>query len=205
MSDERVAGADGSALRPLRTWWWVILLTVGASMGVSAWLTARQKPVYRATTTLVVTPIAEITDTGDVLRSLDTLERRGVVATIAKIPSAPETMDAVARRLDVDPASLRGYSLSASVPPYTFLLKVECTGRDPKTVAEVADAAGRVLDQRAREFYRIFTLPELAAAERPRGPIHPQPRRNQVVAALLGLFVGVVAAYGFDGLRGRRT
>jgi capsular polysaccharide biosynthesis protein len=194
------AEASASPLRPLVRSWWLVLLCVAAAAGASTWLTSRQTPTYRATTTLVVAPTSEVHETSDVLRSLDTLERRGVVATLAKIPSAPETLLDVAQELGRDPAELRGYALSASVPPYTYVLQLEATGRDARLATDVANAAARVVDRRARDLYRIFALRTLASAQQPRAPVHPQPRRNLVVASLLGLFAGVVAAYGRAGL-----
>jgi capsular polysaccharide biosynthesis protein len=194
-------GSGASPLRPLVRSWWLIALAIAASVLASAWITSRQQPVYRATATLVVAPSASLEANADVLRSIDTLERRGVVATFAKIPGARETMEKVAAELGVEPAALRGTSLSASVPPYTYVVLIEARGRDPQQVADVANAAARVADRRAVELYRIFSLQPLAAAQVPYAPVYPQPRRNMVVAVLVGVFAGVVAAYALAAFR----
>jgi capsular polysaccharide biosynthesis protein len=191
--------AAGAALRPLRRFWWLPPACIVAALAASAVITSRQASVYRATCSLVAAPNEVVQDTSDVLRTLDTLERRGVVATLAKIPAAPATMQEVARELGVDPRELRGHALAASVPPYTYVLIVEATGPDAQRVADIANAAAVVVDRKARELYRIFTLRPIAEATKPRAPIHPNPSRNHVVAGLLGLFVGVVAAYAIDG------
>src|SRR5438105_2443416 len=75
---------------------WVALLVFAATLGTVAYLTARETTVYRASATMIVAPTSAVEGEGDVLRSLDTLERRSVIATFAKLPSAPEARDAAA-------------------------------------------------------------------------------------------------------------
>lgn len=181
--------------------WWIVLLTVILALGAAAWATSRQEPVYRATTTLAVIPNSEVSGTEDVLRSLDTLERRTVVATFARIPSTAETRADAARRLKIDDRELRKYHIRASVLPNTNIIKVDVEGPDRRRVAQVANAAAAVTRREARNMYRIYTMHTLEKAVSARRPIHPTPARNYLVAGLLGLFLGIGAAILCERLR----
>lgn len=181
--------------------WWIVLLAVVLALGAAAWATSQQEPVYRATTTMAVIPNSEVSGTEDVLRSLDTLERRTVVATFARVPSTAETRADAARRLKIDGRELRKYQIRASVLPNTNIIKVDVEGPDRRQVAAVANAAAAVTRREARSMYRIYTMHPLEKAVPARQPIHPTPARNYLVAGLLGLFLGIGAAILFERLR----
>jgi capsular polysaccharide biosynthesis protein len=184
----------------LRNGWWMVALAVAVSSGAAAVVTARQRPIYHASVTLVVTPNSNVEGTADILRSLETLERRSVIATFARVPSGPQARAAVARRLELPP-DLSGCRIEASVLPNTNILKIDVRGPDPARVAQVANAAAEVTKDEVRTLYRIFTTRTLAEAMPPSRPIHPDPKRNYVVAGLLGLFLGVATALAAERLR----
>jgi capsular polysaccharide biosynthesis protein len=184
----------------LRKGWWIVALALVVALGAAAVFTARQEPVYRSSATVVVAPNESVEGVGDVLRSLETLERRSVIATFARIPSAPQARATVAQRLGTS-GDLDGYRIEAAVLPNTNILKIDVEGPAADRVAAVANAAADVMHDEVRALYRIFTTRTLSAATPPSRPIHPDPRRNYVVAGLLGLLVGVVAALAAEGLR----
>lgn len=184
----------------LRRGWWIVALAAAAALGTAAIVTTRQSPVYRSSATLVVVPSPGVEDTTDILRSLETLERRSVIATFARIPSTPGARAAVARRLGLGPA-LDGYRIEASVLPNTNIIKIDVEGSQAARAAAVANAAAEVTRAEVGSLYRIFTTRSLAEATPSPRPIHPDPRRNYVVGGLLGLFVGVVAALVVERLR----
>jgi uncharacterized protein involved in exopolysaccharide biosynthesis len=189
--------------RSLRRGWWIALACAVVALGAAALVTARQRPVYRAAAQLAVAPNSRVTDTADVLRSLETLERRTVVATFARIASARETRDGAARRLGLEPKELRAYWVGGSVVPNTNIIRVEVLGPEPERTAAVADAAAREVAREGRRLYPIYSLRALARAEPPRRPERPDLRRNLTVGAILGLFVGAAAALALGGRGGR--
>jgi uncharacterized protein involved in exopolysaccharide biosynthesis len=184
---------EPSYAHALRKGWWVVALAVLAALGAAAALTARQTPVYRASATVVVAPNTSVEGVADVLRTLETLERRSVIATFARIPSSPQMRAAVAQRLEL-PGDLRGIRIEGSVLPSTNILTIEVEGGSAEQVAAVANVAADAMRDEVRSLYRTFTTRRLSDAVVPARPIRPDPRRNYVVAALLGLFVGVLAA-----------
>lgn len=222
--------SEGSWIfRGLRRQWWIVVLLAAVAIVAAAFFTSRQRPIYRATTSLIVVPNTEVRGTGDVLRSLETLERRTIVATFAKLPASPRVRDRVMARfrqqepqvpggaqplrfepspevtalLQRDPQALRGYRIQGSVLPYTNIIKIEVEGPNREVATEVANAAAYFTTREARRLYRIYTMRTLEEAYASRTPIHPDPKRNYLVAGVLGLFLGVAGALAVEGARGR--
>jgi capsular polysaccharide biosynthesis protein len=185
--------------------WWVILLVVVIALVVSAILTSRQAPRYRTSAHLVVTPNSRVESNSDVLRSLETLERRTVVATFARLAAARDTRDAAAARLDLEPRELSPYYVSAAVLPNTNMIKIDVSGPDRERVAEVANAAAAVMRRRGRRLYRIYSLQLVGQAPPAYRPYHPDPSRNLMAAGLIGLFLGLVSACAVDAVLSERT
>jgi len=188
--------------RSFRQGWWITLLVLTLSLGSTGFLTSRQPRIYHASATIVVTPNTGVEGTADILRSLETLERRSVIATFAKIPSTRETREAAAKRLGLEAGGLRDYRIEAFVLPNTNIIKVDVEGPDGQAVADVANAAAGVTREEVRRMYRIYTTKTLAEAVRATRPIHPDPRRNYVLAGILGAVLGVAATFVVGRLRG---
>lgn len=187
--------------RVLRRGWWIAPPVLGLALASAAFFTSRQQPVYRATTMLVVAPNTQVEGIAEVMRGLETLERRTVLATFARIPMTAEMRIAVAERLGLTGPEAAGLDITASVVPNTNILRIDVDGPDPVRVAGAANAAGAVTRDEARSLYRIFTMRVLAQARPPARPVHPDPRRNLTVAAILGVFAAGLAVFVVDRLR----
>jgi capsular polysaccharide biosynthesis protein len=178
------------------------ILVFAIAMAAAAVFTARQHPLYRATATQVVAPTSAVMDTGDILRSLETLERRTVIATFARIPTAPRAQQEAAGALGLPPG-LDEFRVEASVLPSTNILRIDVVGPDPSRAAALANALAAHTREEVQSLYRIFTLRPLDDASPPARPFHPEPRRNYAVAACLGLFAAVATVLLVDHLRAR--
>jgi len=194
---------SGFYLRALRRGWWVALLVAVTAVAVAWGLASRQRPVYRASASLVATPSTEVENAGEALDAIETLERRTIVATFAAIPEAPDTRESAARRLGLEPRELRHYWIGASVLPNTNVIRIDVVGPDPERAAAVADAVASATRSEARSLYGVFTLRRLARAEPPRRPERPDPERAAAVGGVLGLFLGGLAALALEGFRSR--
>lgn len=193
-------GALHDSLFALRARWWLPLVAAAASM-LAAWAaTSRQTPLYRATASLVVTPTSAINEPSDIVRSLETLDRRSVIATFARIPGSASARAAVAAKLGLQPA-LPGWRVEGSVLPNTNIIRIDAEGPEPARAAEVANASAEVTANEARSLYRIFTMRWLSTASVPSRPAEPDLRRNLLVAAAVGLLLGVLGAMGLQRLR----
>ena len=191
--------------RLIRQGWWIGLLGLLASLAAAAVATSRQRPVYRASTVVVVTPNSDVEGTTDILRSLETLDRRSVIATFARIPLTGEALAAAALRLGPTQPELGAYRVEASVLPSTNMIRIDVEGPDGRAAADLANALAAVTKEEVRGLYRIFTLKVLAEARAASRPALPDLRRNLVVAGILGLFLGVAAAFAADRMRARAS
>jgi capsular polysaccharide biosynthesis protein len=174
--------------------WWVVLLVTLVSVAVGAWLAARQEPVFRATSSLVVAPNTSLEDPIHILRSLETLERRTVIATLANIPTSSDALEQAAEALEVDVSSLRHYRIRGSVKPQTNIIRIEVTGPSNTQVALLANAIAEATVKSGRSMYRIYAMRPLARAGAAGYPIHPDPKRNIFMALVVGLALGLFAA-----------
>lgn len=179
---------------------WIVLGVVAASLLAAAALTATRTPLYRAEMALAVRPNTEVEDTSDVLRALETLERRTILVTLARIPTSRTTRQAVEERLGE--GALRGYDVMAAPVAYANLIRIEVTGPDGERATEIAAAIADRTRRTGRSLYRIYSLQNFEPARASGTPVYPDWGRNLVVAALLGAVVGVGAALWIHGRSG---
>lgn len=155
-------------------------------------VSARQPAVYRATATLAAAPSTRLTDGGDILRALDTLERRSVLATFARLPATEKVRSSIARDLGLDAGELRDYRIRGSVLPHVHVIQIEVLGPDPDRALDLIEAAASSTRRRARELYSVFSLRLLDPPRVSRTPVAPVAGRDAAIAGLLGVFLGTI-------------
>lgn len=175
--------------------WWVVALTVLLSLGGAIAFTRQQIPVYRTSSTLVVVPDSTIVESADIMRALETLERRTVLATFARLPITRKTRASVEERLGLAPEARRAYRVESSIVPNTNLIRIDVYGPDPERVTALARGLSLQARAEANRTYPIFSMEIVEEAIEPRGPIAPQPERSYLVALSLGLIFGIGVAY----------
>lgn len=185
----------------LRRNWILVAAVVAMALGLTAIVTALQTPRYESSAQLVVAPAMTTTDPADVVRSLETLERRTVVATFARIASSEETRQAVARTVRLDAEHAGRFRTRGSVVPNTNIIRIDAEGPDPEVVASMANVAAELTARQAESLYRVYTLRPMARATPPSAPVYPERRRNFLVGGALGVVLGIVAALATERLR----
>jgi len=185
----------------LRRNWILVIVIFAIALVATAIITARQTPVYETSAQLVVAPSASARDAADVVRTLDTLERRTVVATFARIAATEESRIAVAQALKVPVERIRAFRTHGSVVPSTNIIRIDTRGPDPAMAASIANATAERTAREAEALYRVYSLRFLARATPPRAPVCPDRQPNYVVGATTGLFLGVALALARERLR----
>lgn len=180
-------------------------MVIGLSLAAGAILTSTVPPRYLARSTWVVTPNTRVEDPTDIMRSLENLERRTIVATFARIATTRNARDAVESRMGLEEYALADYGMRASVVPYTNLIRFEVEGPDPEVATEAARTLGEHTRSEARSMYGIYTLHRFEEARARSGPVQPDWRRNLVISGLLGLFLGGGAALLLAKIRSSRS
>jgi capsular polysaccharide biosynthesis protein len=173
---------------------WPLVLGVTLAITLLAWLLATMQPKrYRASAIAAVTPIGENLSASDVLRGVDSLDRRVVVASLAALASAPVTQRAVQAHGDE--------TIVASVLPNTNLFRVEVEGRDAARAMQIANRVPAVLNAQATRMYRMYGVTLMSEAGRPGAPAVPRIGRAVVTGLVLGLLAGIAVAWLLDRRR----
>lgn len=166
----------------------------GVTVLATNYATQRQTPIYRSSAEVAVVPSPEIEDPADVMRSLETLERRTIIATFASLAETRESLETAGAGLTADSSEIRRYRVQASVVPRTNIIRVTVTGPDGALVDLLANRLVEVVAVQAKTNYRVFEMRSLERAQPASIPFHPEPSRNAVVASILGLFAGLLVA-----------
>ncbi len=180
----------GSTVR--RRWPLVLVVTL-AIAALTGLLAARQPKRYRASAVAAITPIGQNLSASDVLRGVDSLDRRVVVASLAALASAPVTQRLVQTNGDE--------TIVASVLPNTNLFRVEVESRDAARAAQIANRVPAVLNHLSLRMYRMYGVTLISEAAKPAAPAVPRIGRAVVTGLVLGLMAGLAAAWLFDRRR----
>lgn len=168
-------------------------------------VTSQTDKIYRARTTVIVTPPATVngvaganqglTFTSELIPSYANIATSRRVATRVKQQlSLPESAEAVRGKLG---AFLRGK---------TLLLDITATDLDPERARSIADATALALSAAVREIQAgrdpqtVVTVDIVDNALTPRSPLQPRPTYNLVLGLVVGLASGVALSLALDAL-----
>ena len=170
----------------LRQWKRVVLITLAVT--AIAWsLAAIQPPRYRASALASVSPLADALQPNELLRGVEVLERRTVVATVAALAATPVTRNRA--------AAGPGYQVEAAVVPNTNLFRVNVEGGNAAEAAAIANRVPQVLSAQTRAMYKYYGVTMISPAATPDSPFVPRIGRAVAAGLLIGLFLGLIAAY----------
>lgn len=185
----------GRMFRTFRSEWRIVAI-VAIAVTAAAWIYAVVQPKqYRATALAAVTPVTSGLDPGDVIRGVETLERRTIVASIAAIAGTPMLKRQAFAGL-LPGGTDDGYTIEAVVLPNTNLVQVSVEGTDRTRVAAAANRIPALLAQQTRSIYRYYGVTVVSPASPADEPF--EPRTGRIAAA--GLFLGILAG-GFAAQR----
>lgn len=176
----------------LQRGWWLILLAALVAVSASLGLSYLATPQYQATASFIITPSATLTVGRDVVNSLDTLDRRSIVATFAEVMNSRRIVTDAAASVGVDETMLEDYEILAVVLPESSVLELDISGPDPKLAADLANAIGAEAITFSRGFNQVYDLNFLDTAIVPEDPFSPQPLRDAGLALLLGAAAGAL-------------
>lgn len=177
--------------------WKIVALTAVATALIAWMFTALQPKRYRASAIAAVTPIVDGLAATEVLRGVDTLERRTLIATIAALASTPVIhRQALGTALDADE-----YAIEAVVLPNTNLLRVNVEGTDARRVAAVANRVPELISAQTRAMYRFYRVTAVSAATAPTAAAFPRVGRTVAAGLLVGAILGAIIAYTVDRRR----
>lgn len=188
--------------RMLQRGWWIILLTAMVGLTASLGLSYVAVPQYEASALYILSPSASITSKNDVVDSLDTLDRPSIAATYAEILNSNRVFISACNLLGQDPVLIaKDYTVRTVVLPESSVLSLSVKGPNPQLVTSLANATGQEAISFSRSLNQAYELNILDSAIAPDAPFSPQPLRDSVVGAVLGLAVGMVLAVVSEQIR----
>jgi len=186
----------------LKNNWWFILLTALVALSTSLTVSYVSIPQYNAVARFIIIPSASLTDGRDVVDSLDTLDRRSVVANYAEVMNSSRIFDSASELLGLDPIALtEDYKIQAVDLPDSSVLELTVSGPDPVLTAKLANAIGYQAIAFSRSLNLIYELSVLDTAVPAEYPVSPVPLRDGAVAVVLGLAIGAVLAVLSEQIR----
>ena len=188
--------------RMLQKNWWLILLTAMTALTVSLAISYAAAPQYRSIARFIIIPSSTLTSGADVVRSLDTLDRRSVVATYAEVMNSSRILEGSADFLGLDAGEIvKEYTIQAVDLPDSSVLELTVSGPNPSLAAQLANAIGLQSITFTRSLNLIYELNFLDMAIPAELPFSPEPLRDGLVALVLGTAVGGFLAVVSEQIR----
>ncbi|MEM7115600.1 MAG: Wzz/FepE/Etk N-terminal domain-containing protein [Chloroflexota bacterium] len=183
-------------LQALRSGWWILLAFLLISAGVGTAYSYSQTPVFEATTSFVANPTFSISDTGDVIRSIDTLAgRSGVVATYCQVLQSEAIFQQAVRSLGINASDISGYRVSCIVLPDSSVLQLDVQGPSAMLVADLANAIGAAGLNYVAGLQEVYELRLLDPAIPSSDSISPNHLLDILLSAILGFMGGLVIIF----------
>lgn len=142
---------------------------------------------------MIVSPSSQLRE-DHLINSLNTLDRRTIVATVAKIPSSATVRSRAWGKLSAPGLSLKQFKVTTIVLPDTNILQVSVEGPDPAVASSFANAIAEVTTSSLPEYYDMYQLTLLDRATAPSYRVRPSLTRNMSVGILMSTLLGILLA-----------
>lgn len=184
-------------LTVLRRRWIAVLACLLAGTLMAIAVTRSSPKRYSSSTRLFVNiPLAQ--DVSQALQGVQLSQQ--LIASYAEIATSQGAESAIAEKLHLT----EGANLSAAPVPGTLLVQIKATQSSPQLARDVAAAAGEELIAQIGQFEQgksaAVQARTIDAAGVDPTPILPKPKRNLEEGMLLGLVVGLVAAFAAESI-----
>lgn len=188
-------------LRMLQKGWWIILLAALVALALSLVVSFLTVPQYSATARFIITPSPSLKTSGEVINSLNTLDRASVVATYVEVMNSDKILSDSLTFLNVNPEVIADYTVQAVALPSSSVLELTVIGPDPKLAADLSNAIGQQTIIFSNSINFILAINFLDTAVPPIIPLSPQPLRDAGLAVVMGLVIGALFAILSEQIR----
>lgn len=191
-------------LQMLQRSWWIVILTALAALAIALAAVFLVQPTFRSTARFVVSPNLEqvgLQDDTDLLRSLEALDRRSIMATYAEVVNSARIFNEAVATLGFTVIEIEEYTHITVVLPDANIMELSVDGPDPAKTTLLANSLGQHAIEYITQLYTVYEVSFMDAASQPTEPISPQPVRDASLAFVLGLVMGAVLAIIREQLR----
>lgn len=190
-------------LQMLRRSWWIVVLTALAALAIALAAVFLIQPTFRSTARFVVSPnLAQFgADDTDLLRSMEALDKRSIIATYAEVINSRRIFNDTATTMGISATDMAEYSHTTVVLPDANILELSVDGPNPGMTALIANSLGQHAIDYITQLYTVYEITFMDTASQPTIPISPQPVRDASLALVLGIVMGAVLAIIREQLR----
>jgi len=178
-------------LKMFRNGWWVIALSTLAAFNITLTLTYFETPMYRTSARFLVTPTENLLEYRDFMSAMNPLREESLTATYAEILQSNSIFSQAIETLNIEPTVVEEYEHRAVVLPQSNVLELFVSGSNPELVANLANTVGYQSITYIEDVYPIFDLRVLDEAIVPDTPYAPNPKRDAMIAGVLGFILGI--------------
>jgi diguanylate cyclase (GGDEF)-like protein len=170
--------------------WWIVLPTILITFGTAAVLAFSQDPAYEASTTLIVTPAADIAD--ETLSALAVISRQTEITdTYAQVASSRLIARNASERLGLTGDERRDVRVTSRLVPGTTLVSITGRASEAALAADYANAVSEALVEFVNERYDVFDVSLVDVASVPDAPVAPNVPLILIIGAVAGLVLGI--------------
>ena len=189
-------------LRVILKGWWLILSAFLVSVASALVFSYSQTPIYSASATFVVSPGQSLSQSSEFMQGVSTLSKRdGIMSTYVEIAQSKAILSAARNQIGLTPDQLEHLSVSSELIPATNVIIITVEADDPKLAKAYADLIGQKTIEYVKQLYEPYDMKPLDAAPVPVLPSKPNIQQNTLVAAVIGLVIGVGLAFLLEYIR----
>jgi capsular polysaccharide biosynthesis protein len=183
----------------LRRGWWIVILTTAITIGtVLIYTKMTAEVLYRSSMRVVVSPNVEIGEESDLIRMLDSLSRGVIIPTFTEIYMSKQVLNEALSTIELT-TNQDAYKVNAYNLPETNILVLSVTGPDRNKTLQLAKEVSKNAQDLIVKIYPLYTITTLEEPVIPKTPLGQDIQRNIVMAAFLGVGLGLaltLLAYG---------
>jgi capsular polysaccharide biosynthesis protein len=183
---------------------WIVLLTLAIVVGVVSWMLYTAPTDYRTTVLLAVHPDPTLSS-ADMLRAQDLVSNSSLMFSYADVFNSPLIENQALEGSGIPAHRRSDYSARTTVEPDSSVLRVTVEGPDRDAVALLAQQVAQRGDEASREIFPLFQIRPLMDDDIRVTAVTLSWTRTLLLAAVVGLIVGVLAAFWLDSLLAYRA
>jgi capsular exopolysaccharide synthesis family protein len=188
-------------IRVLRKGWVLIVVALLLGVAVGSALAIVATPQYEAETRIFVSVQTDSASTGELIQGNNYAQQK--VQSYVAVVSSPAVLEPVIDALDLDTsAAALGSKIEASATSGTTIINISATDPDPQQAANIANATADSFQTVANDLEEpnaggpsLVKVQTIQPAEPSSRPASPNLATNIGIGALLGLIVGIGAAF----------
>lgn len=187
-------------LKDLFSYFWnkkilIIVVTVVAILGSCIYSLYLQTPMYKSSTTIVLTRTNDDTENSGITQN-DILLNQKLVSTYREIIKSRRILNQVINNLNLDmDYTTLGSSITVTNEKDTELLRISVSDSDSKQAKTIANEIARVFNNEIVEIYSIKNISVIDYAEEAKNPYNVNIVKQTVLAGLCGAVLACVVVF----------